>query len=140
MEDAKMKTRIIHSKAGVSTTERITVRILIHFLPIAVAIHRSMQVHLHTQRIAIILIGWQERNSKCSSGFLLLITLSWKAILRFFASVASSKSRKRTHAIDVFSFTISPTANRQFIDVADKRVPRSFWYPILGSRKRIYLR
>lgn len=65
-----MKTRIIHSKAGVSTTERITVRILIHFLPIAVAIHRSMQVHLHIQRIAIILIRWQERNSKCSSRFL----------------------------------------------------------------------
>lgn len=46
MEDAKIKTRIIHSKAGVSTTDRTTVRTLIHFLPMSVARQRLIQLHL----------------------------------------------------------------------------------------------
>jgi len=47
MEDAKIKTRIIHSKAGVSTTDRTTVRTLIHFLPRSVARQRLIQLHLN---------------------------------------------------------------------------------------------
>jgi len=49
MEDAKIKIRIIHSKAGVSTTDRTTVRTLIHFLPRSVARQRLMQLHLSDQ-------------------------------------------------------------------------------------------
>jgi len=49
MEDAKIKIRIIHSKAGVSTTDKTTVRTLIHFLPRSVARQRLMQLHLNDQ-------------------------------------------------------------------------------------------
>lgn len=49
MEDAKIKTNIIHSKAGVSTTESTAVLTAIHFLPISVATHRFMQLHLRLQ-------------------------------------------------------------------------------------------
>ena len=45
-EDAKMRTNIIHSKAGVSTTERTAVLTWIHFLPNLVEMQTLMQVHL----------------------------------------------------------------------------------------------
>lgn len=47
--DAKINTRMNHSKAGVSTTERTACRIRVHFRPNLVCRHLSQQPHLLTK-------------------------------------------------------------------------------------------
>lgn len=51
IEEAKIKTKIIHSNAGVSTTESTAVRTSVHFFPSSVFKHFSMQLHLQNNQL-----------------------------------------------------------------------------------------
>lgn len=132
IEEANIRTSIIHSKAGVSTTESTEVRTLIHFWPRSVSRHLFMHGHLEIKgkkkRIIFKLCALPKKYR--SKMYLLLVAMLGKTVLRYFRSLVTSEAWEGLECVHVLTLAVFSTTHGQVIDVANECVPR----PLLDDR------
>ena len=115
--DAKIRTRINHSKIGVSMYCKIYVRKSKYFIPNLVFKHFSIHENLKNNIISYFFLFINYIN------LILFITLLRKAVLWHLRSFSPTKARKG-HWIFKFTLRVSPTSNCYVIYIGNQAGPR----------------
>jgi len=114
--EAKISTRINHSKAAVSTTAKTAVRNRVHSKPILLCPHFSKQTHLKLSFRKVL-----SQAVECKQP---VVESSRKTVGRYFRDFLLPKCREGAHTVHIFSFRVTSGTYGQLIHVGHQRLPR----------------